>query len=575
MVITFLVDDEDDTEYQRSLVATVIIGAAAVTLFYYVVARSKRQIGQTAPASRESKRDDRAAYASSLSKNEHIMFVGMDCEMVGVGRRGQQSMLARCSLVTLEEIDERKRKGREELPKNKRVKVLYDVFVKPSKHVTDYRTQWSGITKETLQRNDVITLGECRMNVLQILSSSPDGRVVVLVGHALINDFEVLNIQHPPHLIRDTALYKPFMRPTRKRLYSRKLSELAREHLGISIQNNATSSLYCADKKNGSYSIGHDSIEDAASALMLYYKVSFEWEASLKFPLRKYMKRANIDHVDQFKSSKRHNKEGMTLYLDGCNLPIGLKHRKNCEHNGTKFQLISKTKAVGNSFVQTPIDWIPLLRLLISCSLSKSSSCAMPPITKICVFFDGKMFSNIPNDARPNKFNDLGEGLYLEVSNDSIEVDDVLVERCIEDRNKGNVSLPKRKHCWNIDEVVEEMSNGLNGDSRNEFFVVVRRKGGGSKTNKKLFDKLRIRRAEEGAFCLIPTLIEGNPRIHKNSLQIARQLKRAKVHNVVEYERRLCKDLRSIVVTDDVLLSDRIVGEGGVVLSYGQLQQLI
>eukprot|EP00551_Chaetoceros_affinis_P006678 CAMPEP_0203670756 /NCGR_PEP_ID=MMETSP0090-20130426/6742_1 /ASSEMBLY_ACC=CAM_ASM_001088 /TAXON_ID=426623 /ORGANISM="Chaetoceros affinis, Strain CCMP159" /LENGTH=525 /DNA_ID=CAMNT_0050535685 /DNA_START=105 /DNA_END=1682 /DNA_ORIENTATION=- len=520
---------------------------------------------------------DHAAHAWLLDdRNEHIMFVGMDCEMVGVGRRGQESMLARCSLVTLERAEEEEGEGREMLLNNKRVKVLYDAYVKPSKNVTDYRTQWSGITKERLQRNDVITLGECRMNVLQILSSSPDGRIVVLVGHALKNDFEVLNIQHPPHLTRDTAWYRPFMRPTRKRFYSRKLSELTREHLGIIIQNDGVSSLYQTEKETGSYSLGHDSIEDATSALLLYHKVSLEWELGLGFPLRKYMKkRVNVNHSEE--SSKRRNRGEVTLYLDGCNLPIGLKYRKNYKDGDAKFQLISKTKAMGNKIVQTPIDWIPLLQLIISCSSYTSSSRAVPPITKICVFFDGKMFSPVSDGARPKKFNDLGDGLYLEVSDESVEVDDVLVERVIEDRTKDNVCLPKKKVCLDIDHVVEELSNGLNsnGKNNNKNFVVVKRKGGGSKTNKKLFDKLRLRRGEEGAFCLVPALIEGSPRIQKHSLQIARQLKRAKVHQVVEYEQRPCKDVRSIVVTDDVLLSDRIVAEGGVVLSYGQLQQLI
>ena len=119
------------------------------------------------------------------------------------------------------------------------------------------------------------------------------------------------------------------------------------------------------------------------------------------------------------------------------------------------------------------------------------------------------------------------------------------------------------------------IENAVDCYSTNETYVVVKRKGGGSKTKKKLFDKLCLRRAEEGAFCLMPSLLSGNPRLQKNSLQIARELQRAKVHQVVQYERRRCRDVRSIVVTDDVLLSDRIVKEGGIVMRYSQLRQLI
>lgn len=32
----------------------------------------------------------------------------------------------------------------------------------------------------------------------------------VVVGHALHNDFNVLDHAHPPHLVRDTAKYPPF-----------------------------------------------------------------------------------------------------------------------------------------------------------------------------------------------------------------------------------------------------------------------------------------------------------------------------------------------------------------------------
>ncbi len=58
--------------------------------------------------------------------------VGMDCEMVGVGVRGQDSILARVSLV------------------NHFGHCIYDKFVKPREKVTDYRTAISGIRREDL-----------------------------------------------------------------------------------------------------------------------------------------------------------------------------------------------------------------------------------------------------------------------------------------------------------------------------------------------------------------------------------------------------------------------------------------
>lgn len=53
--------------------------------------------------------------------------MAIDCEMVGVGHDGEDSILARVSLV------------------NQFGKCIYDKFVKPTERVTDYRTAVSGI----------------------------------------------------------------------------------------------------------------------------------------------------------------------------------------------------------------------------------------------------------------------------------------------------------------------------------------------------------------------------------------------------------------------------------------------
>jgi len=57
----------------------------------------------------------------------------MDCEMVGVGPEGKESVLARVSIV------------------NYYGNVILDKFVLPREKVVDYRTHVSGITKEILK----------------------------------------------------------------------------------------------------------------------------------------------------------------------------------------------------------------------------------------------------------------------------------------------------------------------------------------------------------------------------------------------------------------------------------------
>lgn len=65
-------------------------------------------------------------------------FVAMDCEMVGVGEQGQDSILARVSIV------------------NQFGHVLLDSYVKPTDQVTDYRTAVSGIRESDIVNGDVI-----------------------------------------------------------------------------------------------------------------------------------------------------------------------------------------------------------------------------------------------------------------------------------------------------------------------------------------------------------------------------------------------------------------------------------
>lgn len=53
--------------------------------------------------------------------------VAIDCEMVGVGTDGEESIVARVSIV------------------NQFGKCIYDKYVRPTERVTDYRTEFSGI----------------------------------------------------------------------------------------------------------------------------------------------------------------------------------------------------------------------------------------------------------------------------------------------------------------------------------------------------------------------------------------------------------------------------------------------
>lgn len=163
--------------------------------------------------------------------------VAMDCEMVGVGSDGEDSILARVSIV------------------NHFGKCIYDKYVKPTERVTDYRTAVSGIRPADIEN------GEDIKTVRKEVSLILEGRV--LVGHAIHNDLKILLLDHPKKMIRDTQKYKPF----RQRVKSARpaLRVLCKEILNVKVQQGE-----------------HSSVQDAQATMRLYTMVKKQWEPDLK-----------------------------------------------------------------------------------------------------------------------------------------------------------------------------------------------------------------------------------------------------------------------------------------------------
>ena len=187
-------------------------------------------------------------------------FLAMDCEMVGVGKGGRHSVLARVVMVDWNR------------------QVVLDAYVRPVEQVTDYRTFVSGITEKDLYGPNATNLGVCRSKVLALLKGSNN----ILVGHGLENDLKALGIIYPWYLTRDTAKWVPFMkmqyysqdRPDNCNFYyksckpnalfqPRKLKELCYENLNREIQV---------------WGKPHDPVEDATAALDLYKTFQFQWD---------------------------------------------------------------------------------------------------------------------------------------------------------------------------------------------------------------------------------------------------------------------------------------------------------
>lgn len=168
-------------------------------------------------------------------------YVGIDCEMVGVGGDEDRSVLARVSIVNFHGTQ------------------VYDSFVRPKEFVTDWRTHVSGISPKHMAT--ARGFEEVQAEVENILK----GRIII--GHAVKNDLEVMMLTHPKKDIRDTSKFSGFRKYSAGR--SPSLKKLAKEVLGVDIQDGE-----------------HSSIEDARATMLLFrrHKPAFDIEHVARFP---------------------------------------------------------------------------------------------------------------------------------------------------------------------------------------------------------------------------------------------------------------------------------------------------
>ena len=188
--------------------------------------------------------------AGLIEGQEIGKYVALDCEMVGVGPGGHESALARVSVVDFHG------------------KQVYDSFVKPREFVTDWRTQYSGITRKDMRF--AREFREVQLQIHTILNNR------VLIGHDIKHDLDALELAHPPRDIRDTAKHVPF----KKHGHGPKpaLRVLAKQVLGADIQIGS-----------------HSSLEDARAALLLF---------------RKHKSSFDIDHANKYNAGKEQRPRG-------------------------------------------------------------------------------------------------------------------------------------------------------------------------------------------------------------------------------------------------------------------------
>ncbi|OAX35721.1 ribonuclease H-like protein [Rhizopogon vinicolor AM-OR11-026] len=170
------------------------------------------------------------------SQTDPGKYLAIDCEMVGVGIDGEESSLARVSIV------------------NYWGAVQMDEIVRQKERVVDYRTQWSGIRPSDMVKAKPFE--EVQKSVAALTKDR------ILVGHAVHNDLKVLLLSHPGPCIRDTQHLAGKHKLTAKRPA---LRNLVKQELGVVIQGGE-----------------HSSVTDARATMAVFRLHRKEWEKGFR-----------------------------------------------------------------------------------------------------------------------------------------------------------------------------------------------------------------------------------------------------------------------------------------------------
>uniref|UniRef100_A0A2C9UHQ9 C2H2-type domain-containing protein n=1 Tax=Manihot esculenta TaxID=3983 RepID=A0A2C9UHQ9_MANES len=179
--------------------------------------------------------------------------VALACKMVGGGNDGSVDLCGRICL-----IDENEN-------------IIFHTYVKPPVPVANFRYESSGIRPEYLR--DAMPLRLVQSKVQNFLCNGEPlwkvrprgGKARILVGHCLDHDLDLLQLEYPAMMIRDTAKYPPLMKTSK---LSNSLKYLTQAYLGYDIQTGI-----------------QDPYEDCVAIMRLYMRMRSQKHAPEDYPL--------------------------------------------------------------------------------------------------------------------------------------------------------------------------------------------------------------------------------------------------------------------------------------------------
>lgn len=310
----------------------------------------------------------------------------MDCEMCLCG---DSSVLTRVAVIDF---------FSEEL--------IYDQLVKPKEPITDYLTQYSGITAEMLE-NVETTLEDVQNDLRKLI-----GQTDFLIGHSLDCDLRALSITHNKCI--DTSILFPHKWGLPRRVG---LKQLCKQFLNVDIQNDPVK--------------GHSPTEDALACVHL---VKLKLENGFEFgipmfenalPLSQYLKSHNLNTaiVDQ--------KQPMwDLYGNGSHVIVS-------NDNEAVKRTIKLTKT--NEFIFTTLrsSSRPLQQ-----SLGEILD-ALPPQTLVCLWTGSGNQSDVQDlQARKKQYNrDFATVKWDEIQNPWTGADNDKLSEAVSKAKRGDAYL--------------------------------------------------------------------------------------------------------------------------------------
>ena len=148
--------------------------------------------------------------------------------------------------------------------------VVCDKLVKPPNEITNYLTQWSGIT-ENLLKDVTLTIEDVHDEIFDFMDSN-----TILCGHSLENDLIAMKLIH--NKVIDTAVL--YMKRMRFRNNKRNIGYCQGGGRKISLKNLCEQYLnkkIQSSKGPDGQIVGHSSVEDAIAAMQLL-QLQLKWE---------------------------------------------------------------------------------------------------------------------------------------------------------------------------------------------------------------------------------------------------------------------------------------------------------